>query len=79
MDVDVDHTLDAKGLNCPMPVVKTKEAIDDVGDGEVLEVLATDPGAEEDLQSFASRTGNEYIGCEDQGDDVLALYLRRNA
>lgn len=77
MEVDVDHTLDARGLNCPMPVIKTKQEIDEVEVGGVLEILATDPGAESDIESWASQTGNEFIGIEEQDDDVLALYVRK--
>lgn len=78
MEVEVDQTLDVKGESCPMPVLQTKKEIDNIGDGEVLEVLATDPGAESDVQSWADRTGNEFLGLEKEGD-VLRLYIRKAA
>ncbi len=76
VEVTADRTLDATGLTCPMPVVQTKSELDELKDGEVLEILATDPGAEEDIPALASRTGNEFLGVEDR-DETLALYLRR--
>ena len=54
---DVTETLDVKGLSCPMPVVKTKQAIDDLGPGEVLQVLATDKGSMSDIKGWADSTG----------------------
>lgn len=77
METETDHTLDARGLNCPMPVVKTKQEIDEVDVGGVLEVLATDPGAESDIEAWCSQTGNEFLGMEEPEDEVLALYVRK--
>ena len=53
---EVTETLDVKGLSCPMPVVKTKQAIDDLADGEVLKVLATDKGSMSDIKGWAEST-----------------------
>lgn len=69
-------TLDTIGLYCPQPLFMTREGIDGIEVGEVLEVLADDPAAEEDLKSFAKRTGNELISIEKNGD-VLRFLLRR--
>lgn len=66
---DVTETLDVQGLNCPMPVVKTKQAIDDLVEGDVLEVLATDPGSMNDLDGWAESTaGVEMIEQVEDGD-----------
>ena len=65
------HTLDARGLSCPLPILKTKKAISALASGEVLEVLATDPGSVKDLDSFCSQTGNEMIASESDEDGVL--------
>ena len=54
-----DQTLDAKGLNCPLPILKAKKALKDVPDGGTLEILATDPGSVADFQAFCRTTGNE--------------------
>jgi tRNA 2-thiouridine synthesizing protein A len=53
--------LDAKGLNCPLPILKAKKALKDVPVGETLEVLATDPGSVADFEAFCRATGNELI------------------
>ena len=56
-----DHVLDAKGLNCPLPILKTKKALKDVASGETLEILSTDPGSVADFQAFCRTTGNERV------------------
>jgi len=56
-----DKTLDTRGLNCPLPILKTKKAISELPKGAILEVLATDPGSVEDFQAFCASTGNELV------------------
>jgi tRNA 2-thiouridine synthesizing protein A len=56
-----DPVLDARGLNCPLPILRAKKALKDVPQGEVLEVTATDPGAVADFQAFCRSTGNELL------------------
>ncbi len=76
-EFDVTRTLDVKGASCPMPVVKTKSAVDDLEVGQVLEVLATDPGSMSDIDGWSSGTnGVELLG-QDEGDDVYRHYVRR--
>ena len=65
---ETTHTLDARGLNCPLPILRTKKAIAALASGEVLEVRATDPGSVKDLDSFCSQTGNEMISSEEVED-----------
>lgn len=60
-----DATLDAKGLNCPLPILKAKKAIGDVPTGGTLEILATDPGAVADFEAFCRTTGNELLESEE--------------
>ena len=67
-DLQAADSLDCVGLFCPEPLFQTREAIDALGPGEVLEVLADDPAAEEDLTRFAKRTGHEVLLIEDLGD-----------
>lgn len=62
-----DKTLDTKGLNCPLPILKVKKAIAEVPKGGTLEVLATDPGAVADFQAFCKTTGNELIEHSENG------------
>lgn len=72
----VSQVLDCVGLNCPLPVVKTAQAIKKIGPGSVLELLATDPGVEPDMQAWSRRTGNELLGISKQGD-VFHVLIRR--
>ncbi len=59
--VQVAQTLDAKGLNCPLPILKAKKAISGLGAGDVLQVVSTDPGSVADFASFCRQTGNELV------------------
>lgn len=72
----VDKTLDCKGLACPMPIVKTKKAMEELQPGEVIEVQATDKGSLADLQGWAKNTGHHYLGTLHEGE-VLKHYLRK--
>ena len=56
-----DHTLDAKGLNCPLPILKAKKALKDVPSGGTLQVLATDPGSVKDFEAFCKQTGHALL------------------
>jgi tRNA 2-thiouridine synthesizing protein A len=73
-----DQTLDAKGLNCPLPILKAKKAIKDVPVGGTLEVLATDPGSVADFQAFCRTTGNELVEHSEDGG-VYTFTIRRAA
>ena len=68
--------IDTRGLNCPLPILKAKKALADMQAGEVLKVLATDPGSMRDFQAFARQTGNELLEQSHQGDEYIH-YLRR--
>lgn len=70
------HTLDARGLNCPLPILRTKKAIAALASGEVLEVTATDPGSVKDLDSFCSQTGNEMLSSE-EADGGFVFRIRK--
>ncbi|GGG23101.1 sulfurtransferase TusA family protein [Paenibacillus abyssi] len=74
--IKADQTLDCKGLACPMPIVKTKKAIDQLEAGKVIEVLATDKGSLADIQGWAKNTGHQYLGTYTEGE-VLKHYLRK--
>lgn len=76
MSIKVDITLDAKGLACPMPIVRTKKAMNTLESGQVLEVQATDKGSKADIKAWAESTGHQYIGTLEEGD-VLKHYLRK--
>lgn len=78
MKYPVDETLDCKGLSCPMPVVQTKKAMEELRPGQVLQVEATDKGSLADLRSWAQRTGHEYLGSKEEGE-VLRHFLRKGS
>jgi tRNA 2-thiouridine synthesizing protein A len=71
-----DQLLDAKGLNCPLPILKAKKALKDVPAGGTLEVLATDPGSVADFQAFCRTTGNELVESTQSGDTYRFLIKR---
>lgn len=71
-----DHTLDTKGMLCPQPVLKTKVEMDKLIVGQILEILATDPGADSDIRAWAKHTGNTYISSETE-EDVWKIYVKK--
>jgi len=66
-----DHTLDVKGLNCPLPILKAKKALKDVPPGGTLQVLATDPGSVKDFEAFCRTTGNELVESTTEGNTFV--------
>ncbi len=74
--VKADIVLDAKGLACPMPIVKTKKAMKDVEAGQVIEVQATDKGSKADIEAWANSAGHQYLGTLEEGT-TLKHYLRK--
>ncbi|MEO8135583.1 MAG: sulfurtransferase TusA family protein [Betaproteobacteria bacterium] len=71
-----DRELDARGLNCPLPILRTKKALNEMHTGNVLRVLATDPASVKDFQAFAKQTGNALIE-HSEVDGVFRFYLQR--
>jgi TusA-related sulfurtransferase len=74
--MNADKELDTRGLNCPLPILKAKKALADMASGEVLKVMATDPGSVRDFQAFARQTGNDLVQQDNVGAEFLH-YLRR--
>jgi tRNA 2-thiouridine synthesizing protein A len=75
--MNFDQELDARGLNCPLPILRTKKALAGLGTGQVLRVAATDPGSVKDMQAFAKQTGNELLAAqEDPGEFVFFIRKR---
>ena len=70
------EVLDCIGMNCPLPVVKTAQAIRKMPAGEMLELLATDPGVEPDMNAWSRRTGNELVSITKEGD-VFHVLIRK--
>ena len=76
----IHKELDARGLLCPLPILKAKKALSDMHSGEILRVLATDPGSVRDFQAFARQTGNDLVGQqarEVDGKEEYTHLLRR--
>ncbi len=73
-----EHLLDAKGLNCPLPILKAKKALKDVPTGESLRILATDPGSIADFQAFCRTTGNELVE-HSEADGVYSFLVKHTA
>jgi TusA-related sulfurtransferase len=74
--MEAQKELDARGLNCPLPILKAKKALTDMLSGEVLKVVATDPGSVRDFQAFARQTGNALVE-QTAGEKEFVHYLRR--
>lgn len=77
MDIEPDKLLDCSGLLCPMPVVKTKRAIKPLEIGQVLEMIATDPGAVPDMEAWAKQTRHELLLSEEQGEEKFRFLIRK--
>ena len=74
--MEAQRELDARGLNCPLPILKAKKALADMLSGEVLKIVATDPGSVRDFQAFARQTGNELVEQSSSAKEFIH-YLRR--
>ena len=71
-----DQVLDAKGLNCPLPILKAKKALKSMEGGKTLEVLSTDPGSVADFAAFCRTTGNELVE-QDEADGIWTYIIRK--
>jgi tRNA 2-thiouridine synthesizing protein A len=74
--MDANKVLDAKGLACPMPIVKTKKAMNELESGQVLEIHATDKGAKNDLSAWAKSGGHDLVKHEEE-DNVLKFWIKK--
>ena len=75
--MDVNKELDTRGLNCPLPILKAKKALAEMTSGQVLKVIATDPGSIRDFQAFARQTGNELLDQQTQDAEFIHFIRRR--
>jgi tRNA 2-thiouridine synthesizing protein A len=67
--MEAKQTLDARGLNCPLPILRTKKSLVALQSGDVLKVISTDPGSLKDIDSFCAQTGNELLSSQQQGKE----------
>lgn len=72
-----DKEIDTRGLNCPLPILRAKKALADMQSGQVLKIVATDPGSVRDFQAFARQTGNELLGQQTVEREYLHFLKRR--
>ena len=75
--MQVNKEIDARGLNCPLPILRAKKALADLQSGETLRVISTDAGSLRDFQAFAKQTGNELLNQQTLGDDFIHVLRRR--
>jgi tRNA 2-thiouridine synthesizing protein A len=71
-----DKELDARGLNCPLPILRTKKTLTDMTSGQVLKIIATDPGSVKDFQAFAKQTGNELLS-SDAANKEFTFFMKK--
>jgi tRNA 2-thiouridine synthesizing protein A len=71
-----DKEVDARGLNCPLPILRAKKALNDMQSGQILKIVATDPGAVKDFQAFCKQTGNELVS-QSQAEREYSFFLKR--
>ena len=69
--MDVQREIDTRGLNCPLPILKAKKALAEMQSGELLRVVATDPGSMRDFQAFSRQTGNELVGQDTENSEFV--------
>jgi len=74
--MNFDKELDARGLNCPLPILRAKKALNDMQSGQVLRILATDPGSVKDFQAFAKQTGNDLLS-QAEANKEFTFFLKR--
>ncbi|MCA1979354.1 MAG: sulfurtransferase TusA family protein [Thiobacillus sp.] len=75
--MEFNQELDARGLNCPLPILRTKKALAALASGQVLKVISTDPGSVKDMQAFARQTGNELLASTEAGSEFV-FFLKRH-
>lgn len=75
--VSHDKELDARGLNCPLPILRAKKALGELASGQVLRIIATDPGSVKDFEAFTKQTGNELLSSNDAGKEFTFLIRKK--
>lgn len=75
--MNADRELDARGLNCPLPILRAKKALADMTSGQILKVVCTDTGSVRDFQAFCKQTGNELLAQETTNGTEYVTYLKR--
>ena len=76
-EIGFDRELDARGLNCPLPILRTKKSLNDMTPGQVLKIVATDPGSVRDFQAFSRQTGNQLLLSNESGGEYLFMMRKK--
>jgi len=77
--MDFDKELDARGLNCPLPILRCKKALAEIDNGQILKVMTTDPGAIKDFQAFCKQTGHELLSMDPSDKETVFLIKKRSS
>lgn len=75
--MNFDKELDARGLNCPLPILRTKKSLGELSVGQILKITATDPGAVKDMAAFAKQTGNELVSSAEAGGEFVFFMKKK--
>ncbi len=75
--MNIDKELDARGLNCPLPILRAKKSLAEMSSGQILKIISTDGGSVRDFQAFAKQTGNELLSQESKAGEHITILKRR--
>ncbi len=75
--MNFDKELDTRGMNCPLPILKTKKALTDLTTGQILKIISTDPGSVKDMQAFANQTGNTLVSSSEEKGEFIFLMQKK--
>ena len=75
--MEFDKELDARGLNCPLPILRSKKSLTDMSAGQVLRIVATDPGSVRDMQAFCNQTGNQLLSSGEENKEYVFLVKKK--
>ena len=75
--MNFDKELDARGLSCPLPILKTKKSLSDMASGQILKVVSTDCGSVKDMQAFASQTGNALVSQAEENNEYIFFMQKK--
>ena len=75
--MDYDKEFDARGLNCPLPILRCKKSLAELTGGQVLKIIATDPGSVKDFQAFAKQTGNDLLSSAESGGEYVFFMKKK--
>jgi len=76
-EIRFDRELDTRGLNCPLPILRTKKSLNNMTSGQVLKIVATDPGSVRDFQAFSKQTGNQLLLANESGGEYVFMLRKK--